>query len=120
MSIIKGPHNIPKQEVLALKNKVFSKTPILILVFFLLISVGYFQSKITQTNNAGIKYIGYGANRTVSGSLHVISIDGEKIMLDAGSFYGDDEKQAEEFPKELLEDLSAINIRQYVDKRRRD
>lgn len=96
--------------MLELKNKVLSKFLVLILVTALLITVGCSQSKIVQTDNTGIEYIGYGANKTVSGSLHIISIDGEKIMLDAGSFYGDDKNQVEEFPKALLKDISAIVI----------
>jgi metallo-beta-lactamase family protein len=94
--------------VLAMKNRVLSKFLVLMLVTSLFITVGCSQSKIIQTDNAGIEYIGYGANKTVSGSLHIISIDGEKIMLDAGSFYGDDENQAKEFPRKLLKDISAI------------
>ncbi|MGI1659685.1 MAG: MBL fold metallo-hydrolase [Desulfitobacterium sp.] len=95
--------------MLQLSTRVLSKYLLLILITVFL-TIGCSQNNIVQTYNTGIEYIGYGANKTVSGSLHIISIDGEKIMLDAGSFYGDDENQVAEFPKELLKDISAIVI----------
>ncbi|MEA1927877.1 MAG: MBL fold metallo-hydrolase, partial [Candidatus Auribacterota bacterium] len=46
--------------------------------------------------------------RCVSGSLHLISIDGDNLILDAGAFYGDDGIGAPPFPAKLLPDISAI------------
>jgi metallo-beta-lactamase family protein len=57
-----------------------------------------------------IKYTGYGANRTVSGSMHLIEIGGERILLDAGSFYDNEGEEEGRYDKKLVESLSAIII----------
>ncbi|MEA3507153.1 MAG: hypothetical protein U9R36_06675, partial [Elusimicrobiota bacterium] len=66
--------------------------------FFLTIIAGIFflttPGKTALPDDTGkestFEYTGYGANRCVSGSLHLISIDGDNLILDAGAFYGDD------------------------------
>ncbi len=63
-----------------------------------------------SSSSAGINYTGYGANQCVSGSLHVLEIDGEKIILDAGLFYGQDGQDAPPLEKSLIENVSAIII----------
>jgi len=55
-----------------------------------------------------LEYTGYGANRCVSGSMHLVSIDGDSLLLDAGIFYGNDGIGAPPFPSDLLPGISAI------------
>jgi len=55
-------------------------------------------------------YVGYGADHCVSGSLHIITLDGDKIILDAGSFYGEDGKSFPQIDQKTLTDVSAIII----------
>ena len=57
-----------------------------------------------------VKYTGYGANRIVSGSMHLIEIGGERILLDAGSFYDNEGEEEGRYDKKLVESLSAIII----------
>lgn len=56
------------------------------------------------------KYTGYGANRTVSGSMHLLEIGTAKILLDAGSFYDYDGEEEGRYPREFVDNLSAILI----------
>ena len=59
---------------------------------------------------ATFEYIGYGANRCVSGSMHKIIIDGETLMLDAGSFYGLDFKNQATLTPDVYKDVPAVII----------
>lgn len=83
-------------------------------IFFVKISVIIFILSFQSIIFAEIQYKGYGANEIVSGSLHVLNIDGDKIILDSGLFYGDDEAKLtsikEEELKEELKDASAIIV----------
>ncbi|MCD4656883.1 MAG: thermonuclease family protein [Planctomycetes bacterium] len=56
------------------------------------------------------EYVGYGANQCVSGSMHKIKIDGETLMLDAGSFYGFDFKNQARLTPEVYKDVPAVLI----------
>ncbi len=59
------------------------------LLFILLLSA-FFSAVFTAhpkdalKNGSVLQYTGYGANRCVSGSFHVIDFDGDLIILDAG------------------------------------
>lgn len=35
---------------------------------------------------APAEYLGLGANRTVTGSMHLVTLDGDRVLLDAGAF----------------------------------
>jgi metallo-beta-lactamase family protein len=61
-------------------------------------------------NSQEIIYTGYGANGVVSGSLHMLEIGTDKIILDAGLFYGDDGNNAPQLDKKVLDGVSAIII----------
>lgn len=73
---------------------------VLLLVLFLLYLIGCAGTdgklstdtsvSIKHSLASGITYTGYGANQIVSGSLHTLEMDGDKIILDAGLFYGND------------------------------
>ncbi|MEA1927019.1 MAG: MBL fold metallo-hydrolase, partial [Candidatus Auribacterota bacterium] len=86
-----------------------SKKLLLILtgIIFLIATAGSPLSSDADKKST-FEYTGYGANRCVSGSLHLISIDGDNLILDAGAFYGDDGIGAPPFPAELLPGISAI------------
>lgn len=56
----------------------------------------------------GFEYVGYGANRRVSGALHVIAAGSDSVILDAGSFYGDDGRGVPSVPAEIVELASAV------------
>ena len=75
---------------------------------YLLLSPGRTALPGEAGNDSTFEYTGYGANRCVSGSLHLVSIDGDSLILDAGSFYGEDGEGAPPFPSDLLPDISAI------------
>lgn len=61
--------------------------------------------------NSSFEYIGYGGNRVVSGSMHLLKIDGEAIMFDAGAFYDDANTNAiAAIPSSLVTSLKAIVI----------
>ncbi len=55
-----------------------------------------------------LEYTSYGAGRCVSGSLHLISFDGDLVILDAGQFFADDGSRAPDFPGELLPRIPAL------------
>ena len=74
----------------------------------LLITPGRTAFPEEAAKESTFEYTGYGANRCVSGSLHLVSIDGDNLILDAGSFYGNDGDGAPSFPSDLLPDISAI------------
>ena len=74
----------------------------------LLITPGRTALPEEETKESTFEYTGYGANRCVSGSLHLVSIDGDNLILDAGSFYGNDGDGAPPFPSNLLPNISAI------------
>ncbi len=57
---------------------------------------------------AGIEYTGYGANKTVSGSLHLLNINGEKLILDTGSFFAVDGSLKPEQPDDICKDVMAV------------
>jgi metallo-beta-lactamase family protein len=55
-----------------------------------------------------LEYTSYGAGRCVSGSLHLINLDGDLLILDAGQFMGNDGDGAPRFPTEELPRIPAI------------
>ncbi len=55
-----------------------------------------------------LEYTSYGAGRVVTGSLHLVSFDGDLLILDAGQFAGRDGEEAPDFPGELLDRIPAI------------
>ncbi len=55
-----------------------------------------------------LEYTSYGAGRCVSGSLHLINLDGDLLILDAGQFMGNDGDGAPRFPFEELPRIPAI------------
>jgi metallo-beta-lactamase family protein len=63
-----------------------------------------------NTASPGITYTGYGANGAVSGAMHILEIGEDKIILDAGLFYGDDGNNAPQLDKKVLDGVSAIII----------
>lgn len=63
----------------------------------------------TPTSQA-FEYVGYGANQVVSGALHVVSTGSDRVILDAGAFYGDDWKGAPPLPADTLNAVSAVVI----------
>jgi len=56
-------------------------------------------------NSGGIVYQGFGANETVSGSLHKLTVDNKDYIIDVGIFY---EKDAKNAP--LPKDINVKNI----------
>jgi metallo-beta-lactamase family protein len=91
---------------------------VLILSLFLSYLIGCTQTdgklpKDTSTKHSlasSITYTGYGANGIVSGSLHMLEIDGDKIILDAGLFYGNDRDNAPLLTKSNVENVSAVIV----------
>lgn len=58
----------------------------------------------------GLYYTGYGGNQVVSGSLHLIALDGDTFILDAGSFLGDEGAKFSPITREVLEDVQGVII----------
>jgi metallo-beta-lactamase family protein len=56
------------------------------------------------------EYVGYGANRCVSGALHVIRAGTDSVIFDVGSFYGNDGDGVPPIPEETVREASAIII----------
>jgi len=91
---------------------------VLILILFLLCLIGCAgtDGKLAKGTSAqhslasGITYTGYGANGIVSGSLHTLEMDGDKIILDAGLFYGNDGDNAPLLTKSNVENVSAVIV----------
>jgi len=50
---------------------------------------------------AAFTYRGWGANRCVSGSMHEVTLDGERFLLEAGASFGSDSELAAEITPEL-------------------
>ncbi len=82
------------------------KLLIMIIILIIILIIGLYSC----TEDKGLKYTGYGANRVVSGSMNLIELDGDKILLDAGSFFAEDKKLSPEFPSEIISDLESIII----------
>ncbi len=59
---------------------------------------------------AALEYRGFGATRVISGSMHLITIEGEQLLLDAGSFFDEDEEACEPLTEEILDEVSAVLI----------
>ncbi len=59
---------------------------------------------------AEFTYTGYGANLAVTGSLHVVTLNGEKFILDAGSFQGGDGKDIPPITPEVISGVNAVII----------
>ncbi|HOQ08980.1 MAG TPA: MBL fold metallo-hydrolase [Syntrophomonadaceae bacterium] len=84
----------------------------LLLVLYILVfcCAGCFSLPIATNTSQQIVYTGYGANGVVSGSLHILEIGKDKIILDAGLFYGDDGDNAPPLDENVLDGISAIVI----------
>ena len=67
-------------------------------------------AKETSGLASNITYTGYGANGIVSGSLHILEMDGDKIILDAGLFYGNDGANIPLLTKSHVENVSAVIV----------
>ncbi len=93
---------------------------VLLLILFLLYLIGCAgtDEKLAKDTSvstkhslaSGITYTGYGANGIVSGSLHTLEMDGDKIILDAGLFYGNDGDNAPLLTKSNVENVSAVIV----------
>jgi metallo-beta-lactamase family protein len=88
-------------------HKIYALLLILILIFS---CVGCFALETTSHSSQDIIYTGYGANGVVSGSLHILEMGTDKVILDAGLFYGDDGDNAPQLDKKVLDGVSAIVI----------
>ena len=82
-------------------------------IFNLLILVALLGLHLSPISTEGqgksrFEYAGFGANKCVSGSLHVVTIDGDTIILDTGSFYSDDGVGAPEIPPDIAKKAKAI------------
>ena len=75
----------------------------------ILLSLSLFLLLCTAPTDA-FKYTGYGANRTVSGSMHLLEIGNKNILLDAGSFYDREGEEEGRYDGEFIASLSAIII----------
>ena len=100
---------VSKEEVKKLSNFLKRKKSLFNLVCLVALA-GLLLSPISSEGQgkSRFEYIGYGANRCVSGSLHVVTIDGDTIILDAGSFYSDDGVGAPEIPPDLAKKAKCI------------
>lgn len=56
----------------------------------------------------GLYYTGYGANHTVSGSLHYLDYGDYNLVLDAGIFYGNDAAGSKAITKDFVERSDAL------------
>jgi metallo-beta-lactamase family protein len=88
---------------------------VLILILFLSNVIGCAGNdqklaKETSGLASNITYTGYGANGIVSGSLHILEMDGDKIILDAGLFYGNDGANIPLLTKSHVENVSAVIV----------
>lgn len=96
----------------------FSAVLLLILFLLCLIGCAGTDGKLSTDTSvstkhslaSGITYTGYGANGIVSGSLHTLEMDGDKIILDAGLFYGNDGDNAPLLTKSNVENVSAVIV----------
>jgi predicted metal-dependent RNase len=75
----------------------------------IVLSLSLFLLLCTAPTDA-FKYTGYGANRTVSGSMHLLEIGNENILLDAGSFYDREGEEEGRYDGEFIASISAIII----------
>ncbi len=55
-------------------------------------------------------YTGYGANMCVSGSMHLVEINGERVILDAGSFFADEGSTYGPLSPEVLDNVKALLV----------
>ncbi|MDP8214912.1 MAG: MBL fold metallo-hydrolase [Candidatus Euphemobacter frigidus] len=81
---------------------------ILLLITLAAAAPGLSEAFPVKEKESTFEYTGYGANRCVSGSLHLISIDGDRLILDAGIFYGNDGDGAPPLPANLLDGVEVI------------
>lgn len=78
-------------------------------LFFLFLIVPFIASSADRPPPAStLEYTSYGGGQVVSGSLHLVSFDGDPLILDAGQFMGDDGQGAPGFPGELINRIPAI------------
>lgn len=85
----------------------FRRKSLYLLLLLFLLSSSLFSG---MSHSFGLIYQGYGANRVVSGSLHLIRLDGDKIILDAGAFFGQDGKGIPPLPSQTLSQVRGIFI----------
>ena len=80
-----------------------------IIIVFLLASLLVFNPGLVSAE-VELNYTGYGGNRTLSGSLHIVEVKEEKIMLDAGSFFEEEGEKSPALTKEVIEEIEAVII----------
>lgn len=88
---------------------------IIVILIVCIMTLSSCQSKNNLSKNISIEknqvtYTGYGANKSVSGAMHVLGIGELRLMLDAGMFYGDDVNEGLDIPKDVVEEIDAIII----------